>query len=119
MLAYCGLKCLECPVFRATKTNDEKLRIETAKNWSEYFEKGVKPEELYCDGCHTLNGRMFWWCEKCPVRLCAGKRQIQNCGFCDDYPCKDIMEIHEINPQAKKEIENISKEGKITGGLNH
>ncbi|MDY6790422.1 MAG: DUF3795 domain-containing protein [Thermodesulfobacteriota bacterium] len=119
MLAYCGLKCLECPVFRATKTNDEKLRIETAKNWSEYFEKGVKPEELYCDGCQTLNRRIFSWCKKCPVRLCAGRRRIQNCGFCDAYPCKDIMEIHKINPQAKQEIENIFKEEKRTGGLKH
>ena len=48
-------------------------------------------------------------CLECPVRLCAGKRQMQNCGFCDDYPCNDIMEIHEINPQAKQEIENIFK----------
>jgi len=31
MIAFCGLNCSECPAYLATKTGDDKKRIETAK----------------------------------------------------------------------------------------
>lgn len=109
MIAGCGLKCVECPVFQATKTKNEKLRTQTAEKWSSYFDRQLKPEDLYCDGCKTKNGRLFGWCNECPVRLCVAKREIQSCAECGEYPCMDIEKIHEFNPQAKEEIEKIIK----------
>ena len=33
MLAFCGIDCSNCPVYRATMTNDEILKRETAEKW--------------------------------------------------------------------------------------
>lgn len=51
---YCGLNCEDCPVFIATINNDDDLRRETAKEWSEryapFLEKELRPEDMYCSG---------------------------------------------------------------------
>ena len=105
MIAGCGLHCLECPVYIATKNNDAKLREETADKWSAYFDNPLIPDELYCDGCKTENGKLFGWCNRCPVRICVIEHGMQSCAECQDYPCEEIKKIHEINPKAKQEIE--------------
>ncbi|MCF7886496.1 MAG: DUF3795 domain-containing protein, partial [Candidatus Marinimicrobia bacterium] len=33
-LAYCGIKCQDCPAFIATKDKDQKEKIRIAKEWS-------------------------------------------------------------------------------------
>lgn len=112
VFAGCGLNCSECPVLIATKTEDSKLRADTAEIWSSYFDKRLNPEELYCDGCKTKHGKLFGWCHECPVRLCVEKREIECCADCQAYPCKNIEQIHEINPKAKWVIENRIKKAR-------
>ena len=34
LLGYCGLSCTECPAYIAKRTDDQELRINTAKEWS-------------------------------------------------------------------------------------
>ena len=109
MIAGCGLNCIESPVYIATKTTNAKLRDETAEKWSSYFDNRLNPDELYCDGCKTKSGKLFGWCEKCPVRICVMRKGLRNCSLCSEYPCMDLIKIHEINPQAKIELDKLLK----------
>ena len=107
MPAYCGLKCEECPVLIATVNDDDKLRNETASQWSGFFEKGLAPEDIYCDGCKAGEGIIFKWCAACPARSCAADKDLANCGLCGDYPCEKLEEIHRLNPDAKPVLDAI------------
>ena len=44
-IVYCGIDCVKCPIYIATKNNDEDLRKKTAEEW------GMDVEKLYCDMC--------------------------------------------------------------------
>ena len=50
MIAYCGIDCLECGAYIATKNNDDKLRKETAEQWSKKLDFEFNWENLNCDG---------------------------------------------------------------------
>lgn len=87
MLAICGLDCHACRAYIATKENDYSKLVETAKLWSSPGEE-FKPEDIPCDGCHTE--RLHTFCYRCPARICARPRSIENCGDCQQYPCNKL-----------------------------
>ena len=41
------------------------------------------------------------------------KQGFQNCYRGSEYPCMDLMKIHEINPQAKIELDKLIKPNKM------
>ena len=48
-ISFCGINCLSCPAYVAKKTDNNDLRIKTAKKWSDIgFE--ITPEQVNCDG---------------------------------------------------------------------
>ena len=59
MIGVCGLGCHECGAFLATKENDEQKRAEVAQEWSKLFEVEIKPEDINCNGCQSIGGRIF------------------------------------------------------------
>ncbi len=43
-------------------------------------------ESKSCAGCLAQNGHMFWGtCER--YLCCVEKRQLEHCGWCEDFPC--------------------------------
>jgi len=59
MVAVCGLNCNECGAFLATKENDDQKRAKVAQEWSRLFKVEVKPEDINCEGCQSMGGRVF------------------------------------------------------------
>jgi Protein of unknown function (DUF3795) len=53
MTAYCGLDCLECQAYKATKANDLQLKKQIAERWSSQDEIKFKPEDIDCLGCKS------------------------------------------------------------------
>jgi len=102
-LAYCGNDCDECPRYLATKSGDEKVLQETAVLWHRlgYRDRVVSPEEIACQGCTSSN-----WC-RYEITKCAVKKQVNNCGECQTYPCPTILETF-------KRTEAFAKESKAT-----
>jgi Protein of unknown function (DUF3795) len=108
MIAYCGLHCNECKMFKATQAKDYEQKKQTAKRWSDQGEIEFKPEDVDCEGCKSdvLSG----WCRKiCKVRPCAEERKTQTCAHCDDYPCEKLKEVLSDEPIATENLEKIRK----------
>ncbi|MFX1499099.1 MAG: DUF3795 domain-containing protein [Promethearchaeota archaeon] len=105
IIAYCGLTCSNCPAYIATQKNDNKALKELSKVWSS-AEMMFKPEELLCDGC-IFNKRVFSWCEKCDIRNCAREKGLDNCAYCDNYPCETLNNVFEKDASAKNTLDEI------------
>ncbi len=114
MVAYCGIVCSDCPAFIGTQTNNQELLAETARKWST-SEWQIKPEDIVCDGC--ISGkRLAKFCYECPTAQCGKKQEVKNCGWCDEYPCKVLLEHWErFNlPDQRKNLDEERK--KAAGG---
>ena len=92
IIAYCGLVCTECPAFIATQENDlDRLKAQAL----EWYGKEDEATFCLCDGC-TTDGRKNNFCQECRVHLCAKKRGVINCAYCDDFGCETLMRSSNI-----------------------
>ena len=108
MIAFCGLNCFECGAFLATKENDDQKRAEVAQEWSKLFKVEIKPEDINCEGCLSDGGRVFNYCKVCKIRKCGKGKGLENCGYCDDYPCRKLDFILSNASDAKKRLDEIN-----------
>ena len=109
MIAYCGIGCSECPAYIATQKNDDAMRSETAKKWSEQFKANIKPADVNCDGCPSDSTRIFNYCRICEIRKCAREKKVPNCAYCSEYPCQKLSAFLAQVPEAKATLEEIRK----------
>ncbi len=107
MIAYCGLGCHECGALIATKNDDDEKRAEMAKFWSKLFKADIKPEDINCDGCQSEGGRLFSHCNVCEIRKCGMEKKVENCAYCNDYPCKKLDFIFDNAPDAKDRLNGV------------
>lgn len=89
----CGLDCTKCEAFIATKTNDNKLREKTAKEWTKRYkvEPALKPEDIDCLGCLSREKPLYRHCFVCEVRKCGLEKGFKNCKECADYKCDKLV----------------------------
>ncbi|MBN1664168.1 MAG: DUF3795 domain-containing protein [Deltaproteobacteria bacterium] len=109
MTAYCGLNCTECATLIATREDDDEKRKKVAAEWSKLYQAPLKPEEMYCDGCLSTNGRLFRHCAVCDIRICGLKKAVANCAHCDDYACDKLNNFFALAPQTKDALDQIRK----------
>ncbi len=110
--AYCGISCGDCPAYVATKKNDDVMRAETAKKWSEMFKREVKAADINCDGCPSDSKRIVYYCSICDIRKCAREKKLASCAKCSTYPCEKLTKFLAGAPEAKKTLEAM-RQGKI------
>lgn len=92
ILAPCGIDCIECPAYKATRENDYG-RIADILRDPAIGDAGYEPEDLICDGCHRP--RLFKWCRECAIRDCCVDRVFKTCAECEEYPCDRLSELWE------------------------
>ena len=114
MIAYCGLNCLKCPVYLATREKDEekkkKMRIDIIGECKKRYGIELKLDKVTdCDGCLIEGGRLFSGSKKCEIRNCARKRRVENCAHCHDYACEKLAKFFFTDPEAKKQLDQIRK----------
>jgi hypothetical protein len=109
-IAFCGIKCNECPAFLATQENDDLKRKEVAEMWSKEFQASFHPEDINCDGCVTGQERLFSHCRVCETRKCGREKQLKNCAYCDEYICSKLNELFRTIPQGKAVLDEIKKD---------
>jgi hypothetical protein len=101
MIARCGLVCSECPVFKATRDDDDAARAAISAYYAEKHGMTIPPGEIACDGCRTGGGRLHVSCRECPIRKCCGEKGLPHCGRCDKGPCDRLKQLHERSHAAK------------------
>lgn len=107
-LAFCGDDCNACPRYIATQSGDVEQLKEIAAMWNRagWRETVLPPDQMICNGCASVK-----WCRYDKIRKCAQEKGIDNCGKCNDYPCKKIEKVFEqTESYAKLCKENCSKE---------
>jgi hypothetical protein len=108
MIAMCGLACDDCPAFVATLKNDNMEKERVAKMWSSK-EFPLKAEDISCEGCATVRGKLMKFCDTCQVRQCGMERNVSNCAYCGEYPCDKLNNLWKMlgAEQAKKNLDMI------------
>jgi hypothetical protein len=107
LISYCGLVCSECPAYIATANDDQNLREQTARSWSEEYGARIRPEDIVCTGCVAPEGIKFSHCGNCGTRKCAVPRGIGTCAGCPEYPCGNLESFFKMVPAAKSVLDGL------------
>ena len=110
-IAYCGLDCRECQAYIATQADNQALREEVAKKWSELNSVTITPEMINCDGCRVEGGRKTVFCDSlCEIKKCASAKKFVSCGICEEmHSCEHVKMIASGSEAAYKRLEDIYK----------
>jgi hypothetical protein len=115
MIAYCGLNCITCPIYLATREkNPEKQRQQREQiviAIKKYLGEEKRLEDITdCDGCKSQGGRLYSGCWMCQIRKCASEKGLENCAYCSEYPCEKLSKFFDSeDPEggAKKRLDAI------------
>ncbi|MFA5424566.1 MAG: DUF3795 domain-containing protein [Phycisphaerae bacterium] len=83
-IAYCGIYCDTCPLYKATVANDDDAKLAVAKQWGAAEKSDFKLEDYYCYGCKDKRSVSRLVCYYCTVKECAVKRGLAVCSQCAD-----------------------------------
>ena len=109
IIAFCGLRCHECPAYLARRNGDMALRRKTAAEWSQQYGASIEPAQIDCDGCLPGAEVQFTHCRKCEIRACATERSLGSCAFCSDYPCGRLQSFFEWVPEARETLNALAE----------
>ena len=86
MVTACGLYCGACGIYIATQENDTEKILQYALVLKQTF------DETLCDGCGAKRKSLH--CSKmCTFIDCKGKKLVDHCIDCDEFPCKALIEF--------------------------
>ncbi|MHC4926069.1 MAG: DUF3795 domain-containing protein [Planctomycetota bacterium] len=101
-ISSCGMVCQECNAFIAHKNDDDGLRAETAKLWTEQYKVEITPEDVNCTGCRE-EGAKIGHCHVCEIRTCCIEKDVANCGKCDEFACEKLEGFFKMFPDGGAE----------------
>jgi hypothetical protein len=115
IVAYCGLLCDQCEAYQATQAGDEAGLERVAAHWRvEYGNPTFNQDNVACDGCLAVDGKLCSHCFECATRACGLSRGIANCGECLEYEsCARIQDFFKFVPSAKTVLDEIYAGRKI------
>ena len=104
LIAYCGIDCEVCDAYIATLNNNDNLRKEIAKKWSEMFHAEIPANTINCTGCR-IDGSKIGHCYECEIRACTQTKNFNTCGDCPELnTCPTIGHIFQQVPGAKERL---------------
>lgn len=107
-ISYCGIKCDQCPIFIATKTNDEKMKEKLAQEYSSEKCTFIS-KDMECAGCRSSYAEHSKMCGGCEIRLCGKTRDIITCAECAEYPCYIIEKYVPKGSENRTLLDDIKK----------
>jgi hypothetical protein len=110
MIAMCGLICNDCPAYIATQKDDDEARKKVTEEWSSE-QYPLSPEDINCDGCLAMEKRLCKFCIDCETRQCGLEKGIDNCAYCDEFPCEKLEKHWKMMNayEAKARLEELRK----------
>ena len=109
MIAYCGLVCTNCLTYLATQANDDAARQKTADFYEKKSGFKLKPEDINCDGCLSVGGKLIGYCHSCEIRKCVTNKNVTHCVKCDEQPCEKLNKFHSFSADAKAAFDALLK----------
>ncbi len=102
IVARCGYRCNLCLAYRDNikSSQDQKL---ISDGWYKYYGFRIEPEDIKCDGCLSLDTddpRLMD--PNCPVRFCVKEKGLENCAYCQEFPCR-IFSSRSVDYDEMKE----------------
>lgn len=107
-LAYCGLLCTQCEIYKATISNNDERKKEVAEMYSS-DDYPISSDDVICYGCSGNDGDVFKFCRECEIRVCGMEKGIDNCGMCEQYSCEKLIRPFEGDPSNKQRLDAINK----------
>jgi hypothetical protein len=104
MIAKCGNRCDLCPAYYKNIDSFDKQKI--SDGWFKYHGFRKPADNIGCVGCLNEGKHDR---ENCPIKECADKRNLENCGHCADLICDLLKHDMDIIEGAVKKHKNISK----------
>ena len=107
LIAYCGLDCARCDARIATIHNDDALRQQVARQWSEWNQVDIPATSINCLGCRTEGVKCPYCDSMCPIRQCALQKGVSHCGEClDSTNCNLLQQVHRNAPEAQANLQD-------------
>ena len=105
LIAYCGFNCSTCDIYLATQKNSSEERKKIAQKLKGLLSLNLMPDDINCNGCITDETKLFSLCKTCKIKRCVKIKDLKNCGYCVEFPCKEIDFILNHSEMAKKIME--------------
>ena len=104
MIGLCGDNCEYCPRYVATQNGRIEELEETKELW---VRLGLRAPDfpvknMVCHGCKPENK-----CAYTELRACVSTKMYDNCGLCDEYPCKIVESVFDKSEKLKGRVNNI------------
>jgi hypothetical protein len=102
-IGACGDDCDVCPRYNATKSGN----IEELKKVKELWvrtglrDDSIPAQELSCLGCKPHK-----YCGSRKLLDCVVTHHIENCGYCNSYPCEIVLESFNNSATWKLKIKD-------------
>ncbi len=107
MIGYCGIDCVQCEAFIATRNDDNKLRAKVAEEWGKLNNVPISPEHINCTGCKSEGVKTYYCDQLCEIRKCATAKLVSTCADCSEYYCSSLAKIFRSVPQAKATLDEL------------
>lgn len=106
----CGLSCITCPIYIATQRDDDQERKKIAEQWST-DEFPLEQKDINCGGCLVDKEKLSKFNKACEVRACGFDKNIENCAYCDEYPCERLTKLWKMfdASEARATLDKIRK----------
>jgi len=108
-IACCGVICTDCLAYIATQADDDEQRKKVAEDWTKKYNHNFKVEDINCNGCLAVTGKVVGYVNECPLRKCAKGKGVINCAYCTDYVCVELGKFFQMVPEAKKTLDKIKR----------
>ena len=107
MIAPCGIDCENCSIYKASM--DKSVADKLTEQWRNAGHKDATAIWFKCRGCRGEDKLI--WSPDCRIRKCCMTiRRLDNCSFCDDFPCEIITKFeNDPFPHHKEAVENLRK----------
>ena len=87
ILSRCGMRCDLCLVYRPNVEKEDRREEICAVFRKTISDFDGNPATVICDGCRCDRPDAVLVDPECKARKCVISKNIEHCGYCDNYPC--------------------------------
>lgn len=108
MIGLCGDNCEYCPRYLATKNGNIEDLEKVKELWVRLKLRAsdFPVRDMACHGCKPENK-----CAYTELHACVSTKMVDNCGMCNEYPCKLINSVFDRSEKLKDLAKKICTQG--------